>query len=455
MTTKHGPPPLRGELLLAGAIVRQALVLPFAAALSVRFHGENLVILLAAGRTSQGLGILAGEARTGKADLAGMVKAGAAIAGARVVSVSDRGVQLVAHDAPWSVAVERAQRRVVVRPGALEGADAVLGEDARAGLLARGPELAAEVVAESLARAREALRGSLDRATRRIARRITAIGQDIDRVAEAEVLSSQAQWLVAEAARAPRGARSLSVTDWSSGEPKVIELPLDPARTAREQVEALFKKARRIKRGVAVATERQRQAQERHAALDALSRDAAAAETHDALDAIVRRARAAAPGDFAHDPDAAARAPGAARPQQPRRKAYRTFRASTGARILVGRGGADNDELTLHVARPHDLWLHARGHPGAHVVVPLDKGHSCPPEALVDAAHLAAHFSDARGEPVVEIEHTDRRFVRKPRGSAAGLVVVQREKVLTLRVDPERVAALVASETDGTEGREA
>jgi predicted ribosome quality control (RQC) complex YloA/Tae2 family protein len=241
------------------------------------------------------------------------------------------------------------------------------------------------------------------------------------------------------------------VTDWSSGEAKVIELPLDPARSAREQVLALFKKARRIKRGVAVARERQSQAEARRDVLVRLSAEARGAQAHDALEEVVRRARAAAPGDFVHDTEAAARAPGAARPVQARRKAYRTFRASTGARILVGRGGADNDELTLHVARPHDLWLHARGHPGAHVVVRLDKGHSCPPEVLVDAAHLAAHFSDARGELVVEVEHTDRRFVRKPRGSAPGLVVVQREKVLTLRLDPSRLAALVASETDGSE----
>jgi len=54
----------------------------------------------------------------------------------------------------------------------------------------------------------------------------------------------------------------------------------------------------------------------------------------------------------------------------------------------------DRKVLYQFSARGHDLWLHAKGRTGAHVVVPLDKGHTCPAEVLIDAAHLAAHFSD-------------------------------------------------------------
>jgi predicted ribosome quality control (RQC) complex YloA/Tae2 family protein len=80
------------------------------------------------------------------------------------------------------------------------------------------------------------------------------------------------------------------------------------------------------------------------------------------------------------------------------------------------------------------------------VVVPLERTQTCPGEVLVDAATLAAHFSDARGEAIVEVQYTPRRFVRKPRRSAPGLVVLEREKVIVLRVDPTRVARLLAAE---------
>jgi len=114
----------------------------------------------------------------------------------------------------------------------------------------------------------------------------------------------------------------------------------------------------------------------------------------------------------------------------------------------VGRDAAPNDELTLHVARPRDLWLHVKNWTGAHVVVPLDKGASCPSEVLVQAAHLAAHFSDARAERVVEVSYVARRFVRKPRGSAPGAVVVDREKVLVLRKEDALIKHLLESEVE-------
>jgi hypothetical protein len=56
-----------------------------------------------------------------------------------------------------------------------------------------------------------------------------------------------------------------------------------------------------------------------------------------------------------------------------------------------------------------------------------------------------------RGEAVCEVSYVERRYVRKPRGSAPGAVSYDHEKVLVLRVEPERVARLLASreETSG------
>ena len=139
--------------------------------------------------------------------------------------------------------------------------------------------------------------------------------------------------------------------------------------------------------------------------------------------------------------------PGAPKPAQERKPAYRTFRTPRGT-ILVGRGAARNDELTFHVAKPYHLWLHARGFPGAHVVVQLRRDQACPPELLVDAAHLAAHFSDARGERTVEVTYVPRKFVRKTKGGAPGAVIVEREKVMSLRFDDAHLARLLASEVD-------
>lgn len=130
-----------------------------------------------------------------------------------------------------------------------------------------------------------------------------------------------------------------------------------------------------------------------------------------------------------------------AEPRQP----YHEFFSEGGQRILVGRGGADNDALTLHIAKPFDLWLHAKGVSGAHVVVPLQKNHSCPPDVLGDAAMLAAHFSDARKDSGCEVSYVLRRYVRKPRKSPPGAVTFDHEKVIFVRIVPERLSRLLSS----------
>ncbi|HEX8790983.1 MAG TPA: NFACT RNA binding domain-containing protein [Polyangiaceae bacterium] len=303
------------------------------------------------------------------------------------------------------------------------------------------PEAAAE---------REALARALARAQARITRRINAVRGDLDRAGEADALAQKARLFVAEAARARRGTTRLVATDWSSGsgsgEPREVVLELDPAKGAQQQVDAMFQRARRLKEGARISMERLQAAERVHAELEAIATELATAEEPD-LESLAARARAAAPRDFKAPAAQTSSAP-AKRKRDQAKPPYRTFLASSGARILVGRNAEKNDELTLHVARPRDLWLHAKNRKGSHVVVPLAKGAVCPPEVLAEAAHLAAHFSDARDEDLVEVQHTPRRYVRKPRKSPPGLVVVDREKVMILRRRPEVLRGLLEREIE-------
>jgi predicted ribosome quality control (RQC) complex YloA/Tae2 family protein len=122
---------------------------------------------------------------------------------------------------------------------------------------------------------------------------------------------------------------------------------------------------------------------------------------------------------------------------------YPVFGAHT---ARVGRSARDNDALTLKHAGPNDLWLHVRGLPGSHVVVPLGRGEEAGQELLLDAAHLAAHFSSARNDDHVEVTWTLRKYVQKPRGTAPGAVRLLKEKTFILRVDPQRLEELLSSQ---------
>ena len=282
------------------------------------------------------------------------------------------------------------------------------------------------------------------KAALRAFRRAAAIRGDLEKIAEAEGFAKSAAWLVPAAARAPRGSLVVTGSDWSTGEEVRVQVPLDPALSPRAQVEAMFRKARRLREGKPIALGRLQGAEALHAELGLVIAEIDAALDEDALALLLARAQALAPKDFALQRTKA----GPASKLQGKKPPFRTFVGHGDVRILVGRGAAQNDELTFAVARPHHLWLHAKGDTGAHVVAWIGKGHDATGELLVDAAHLAAHFSDARGESLVEVTYVARRYVRKPRRSPPGLVVVDREKVMTLRVDGARLTALLATEVE-------
>ncbi len=442
--------PEPGRPFLSGAAIQRVDVGPTVVLLRLRLPGETRWLIAATGRRG-GVGVVEGRPWKGAGIPGGSAPEGekmrlrGRIEGARVASVGERHVR-----------IDRGETAYLLEAPSADGARVALREvppehevppAAREALEAAGARLAASLGEGASAARRQELSRALAKAKARVSRRIEAIRGDLGRIGEADGLAALATLLVPEASRAPRGASKLSATDWSSGEPRPVELPLDPARGAREQVDALFKRARRLKLGAAVAGKRLADAERAAAGLDGVvSRLAAVADDLAAVEALVIEARAAAPRDFALS--AAGGAFGGSTPRRGSEPSppFRTYRAGSGDRILVGRGAAHNDALTFHVARPHDLWLHAKGFAGAHVIVPLDKNRDCPADLLVDAAHLAAHFSEARGEGVVEIQHTPRRYLRKPRGAAPGLVVVDREKVTVLRVEGDRLARLLGAE---------
>lgn len=113
----------------------------------------------------------------------------------------------------------------------------------------------------------------------------------------------------------------------------------------------------------------------------------------------------------------------------------RRFISPDGFEILVGKGAKDNDQLTFRVARSSDLWLHAADYPGSHVIVRNPSRGEIPPATVLEAAKLAAFYSQAREHPKAAVHYTLRKNVHKPRGGVPGLVSLTNFK--TILVKPE------------------
>ena len=116
-------------------------------------------------------------------------------------------------------------------------------------------------------------------------------------------------------------------------------------------------------------------------------------------------------------------------------RGLRRYRSSDGYEIIVGRRAKENDQLTFRVARSYDAWMHAADYPGSHVVVRArGRDEPVPHRTIVEAAQLAAHFSQAAKDSKFAVNYTQRKFVSKPRGAAPGLVYLSSFR--TLLVEP-------------------
>jgi len=97
--------------------------------------------------------------------------------------------------------------------------------------------------------------------------------------------------------------------------------------------------------------------------------------------------------------------------------------------IWLGKNAKSNDKL---VARAHkeDVWMHARGVGGSHVLIRMNNSGEYPPKhILLKAASIAAWNSKARGSSLVPVIITKRKYITKPKGAPAGAVRVQKERV--------------------------
>lgn len=98
------------------------------------------------------------------------------------------------------------------------------------------------------------------------------------------------------------------------------------------------------------------------------------------------------------------------------------FRYSDDWYIYIGRKAKENDLITTKLGKPQDWWFHSRIYRGAHVLLRNLKKQNITNELIDICCSLAAWYSQAKFSVNVPVDYTQIRYVRKPKGSAAGFV---------------------------------
>ena len=224
--------------------------------------------------------------------------------------------------------------------------------------------------------------------------------------------------LMAQQDQVPDGAEEVELPDlFEDGAP--VPIPVDPAKSPVENAEHYYDRARRTRRSREEAEARLDATLERADRAQALLAELRAVDTLDGIKQF-RAEREEAVAPFVERPDADVDT-----------FPFRRFDLGGGFEVWVGKNARQNHDLTFHASQPYDLWLHARGVPGAHAVLHRPNRDAEPGQRRrYAAAAIAAHYSKAAGSDVAPVMVTERKYVTSPKGADPGVVRVQREEVL-------------------------
>lgn len=276
-------------------------------------------------------------------------------------------------------------------------------------------------------RIKEARLRVLKKALKKEQRLIEAWRSDLAKATTYHAYARYGELIKANLGTITKGTDQIEVTDYFDDRLPMIRIPLDPMKSPQGNMDDYFRKHRKY---LAAERELKPRIEQAELGLERLRQELQDIEQGTWAPPTV-------PPPRLH-PLTSSKPRTVDRHQGP----FRRFTSTDGLPIFVGRNARENDELTFGLAKSDDLWLHARGTPGSHVVVRLGKGVDPPLETLRDAATLALLYSDLKKSGKGDVIYTRRKWVKKAKGQAPGAVTVTQEKSVHVSLDKSRLDAI-------------
>ena len=275
---------------------------------------------------------------------------------------------------------------------------------------------------QQLAQARKALKGAKGK--------LRALQEDLQKAERYREYGRYGELIKSALHDLHKGQETATLTDYFDPELPTLTLPLDPAKDPVRNMEDYFRKHHKYLGAQEHLVPRIETQQQK---IQKLEEQLTQIEQGIIEPAFLPKATKKLQPPPAPRPSKVRPAPA---------QGYRTYMSADGISILVGKTAKDNDHLTFKVGNPDDLWLHARGTPGSHVIVRLEKDQTVPHETLKDAATLTLWFSDLRKSGKGEAIYTLRKFVKKAKGQKPGAVHVTRDKSIWIELKDDRLERL-------------
>ncbi len=265
----------------------------------------------------------------------------------------------------------------------------------------------------------------------RVRRKLAAQEKEMAACLDRDHLRICGELITANLYRMERGQSRLTAQNYYDENCADVDIPLDVRLSPQENAARYFKQYAKAKTAEKYLTAQLQRGREELQYLESVLQELAQAESEQDFNDIRTELT-----DGGYLRGRGKKQPGFQRASKPRE-----FRSSAGLRILVGRNNRQNDRLTTKDADKRDVWLHTQKIHGSHVI--LCTGGAEPDEqSLMEAASLAAYFSQAQGSTKVPVDYTPVKFVKKPAGAKPGMVVYTTYQTLLADPDEELVKRL-------------
>jgi len=313
-----------------------------------------------------------------------------------------------------------------------------LGEDA---FRAAESGVLRSLLAASRSRLLREVDARVTRAIKGRERHLEGLLKQLENSAGAELFRRKGELLLANIHAVPPRASVVTLRGWDDeGNEEAVKIDLDPKLSPSRNAERYFKKYKKahvdpakIEEEAAYLKSAIEELKEQRELLDAIESPAQLEEAvRDVMDWL------APAGGSAEKTGKAGKAGTAGKKGKKITDPPHARFEIDGCVVLVGLSARGNRFVTFKQATGADLWLHAHGMPGAHVIIKNARGREElegeKNPVLLFAASLAAAHSRGKGSVSVQIDYTERRYVRSVPGPAIALVTYTNPG--TVRVSP-------------------
>ena len=279
---------------------------------------------------------------------------------------------------------------------------------------------------ESFASEHRTLTQALTKQEGVLRRKAKALHADLERAEKSEDYRIQGELILANLHAITRGQKQVELQNYYSPELEKLSISLNPEQSPSENAQSYFKKYTKAKRG---RSRIQQLISDLDADQETLQLYVSKLESADTLEALQRLRTEFVANGYLKAPQSRKQK------QEAGEGPFRRYTSTNGFQMYVGKNSQSNDLLLRQIAKPSDMWLHAKQIHGSHVIIRNPENRpDIPMPTLLQAAQLAAYYSKAHHASNVPVDYTWARYVVKRKGNVAGYVHYTREK--TLYVEP-------------------